>query len=146
MDLFLKPRRDTKQMCQVSLKDMEPNGGGNDLKISSFLVFFKMSLCEIQSPSWHHGLHLNFALRYYYKLQNEPMMTVIHLFSHVLWVTKDRQFLQFLPLKRPFARETKNTLKSGPDSLLVFQHLKINSGPSELIRTTMPISKDNHQY
>ena len=36
-------------MCQVSLKSMEPNGRDNDLKIASFLVFFKMSLFEIQS-------------------------------------------------------------------------------------------------
>ena len=33
------------------------------------------------------------------KLQNEPMMTVIHFFSHVLWSTQDRQFL---PLKKTF--------------------------------------------
>ena len=43
---------------------MEPNGRGNDLKIASFLVFFRMSLFEIQSAflPGHHGQNLNFAL------------------------------------------------------------------------------------
>ena len=37
-------------------------------------------------------------------------MTVIQLFSHVLWAAEGRQFL---PSKRPFAWETKYTLRSG---------------------------------
>ena len=60
------------------------------------------------------------------KLQNETIMAVIHLFREVLLATENRQFL---PSKRPFARETENTLKSGPDSLLVFQQLRIKSAP-----------------
>ena len=36
-------------MCQVSVKYMEPDGRGSDLKIPIFLVFFIMSLFEIQS-------------------------------------------------------------------------------------------------
>ena len=49
--------RTAKQMCQVSLKYMQANGRGNDLKIASFLVFFKMLLFVIQSAflARHHG-------------------------------------------------------------------------------------------
>ena len=37
--LFLVTKRTTEQMCQVSLKCMEPNAKGSDLKIASFLAF-----------------------------------------------------------------------------------------------------------
>ena len=65
------------------------------------------------------------------KLQNEPMIIVIHLFCHVLWATEEIQFLHFLPSNSLLPRKTENTLKSGPDSLLVFQQLKIKSALSE---------------
>ena len=38
-----------KEMCQVLMKNMEPDDRGNNLKIASFLVFFKMLLFETQS-------------------------------------------------------------------------------------------------
>ena len=47
--LFLITRSTTKQIRQVLLDYVETNGRGNDLKIASFLVFFKMSLCKIRS-------------------------------------------------------------------------------------------------
>ena len=54
--------RDNKQgplnkCANLSLKYIEPNGKSNDLKMASFLVFFKMSLFKIQSAflARHHG-------------------------------------------------------------------------------------------
>ena len=49
-------KRTIKEMCQVSMKYIEPDGRDNDLKIPVFLVFFRMSL-EIQSAflARHHG-------------------------------------------------------------------------------------------
>ena len=66
-------------MCQVSLKDMEPNRRGINLKIAGFLLFFKMSLFEIQNIflAEHHGKNLNFALNYNvcnFYLQNDFLL------------------------------------------------------------------------
>ena len=64
VDLFLVTKRSNKQICQVSLKYIDRNGFGNDLKIASFLGFFKMSLFEIHRAflARDHGCNLNFAL------------------------------------------------------------------------------------
>ena len=77
----------------------------------------------------NHGQNLDIIILVP-KLQNEPMMTFKHLFSHVLWVTV--HFLQLLLSKRPFAWEKENTPKSWQKFLLVFQQFKIKSAPSEL--------------
>ena len=117
---------------------------------NSQLFFLSNVAFEIQRAflARRHGWNLNFPLNdnLALKNQNEPMMTFIHLFSHVLWATEGEQFLYFLPSKRPFAWKPENTLKPGPDSSLVFNNLK-TSQPlrSKLIRTTIPISKDDHQ-
>ena len=54
--------RDNKQgplnkCANLSLKYIEPNGKSNDLKVASFLIFFKMSPFKIQSSflARHHG-------------------------------------------------------------------------------------------
>ena len=55
-----------KQMCQVSLKYMEPNNRSNDLKIASFWFSSECRFLKFKGIflARHHSSNLNFALNY----------------------------------------------------------------------------------
>ena len=65
------------------------------------------------------------------KNQNEPMVTAIHLFSHVYEQLKVNNFLYFSSSKRPLHEKTENIPKPCPDSSLVFQSLTAKTASSE---------------
>ena len=73
-------------MCQVLMKYIEPDGKDNDLKIASSFSkyrFLKFKVHFLQGIMGNIQILL-LMIMFVLQASNEPMMIVIHLFSHVL--------------------------------------------------------------